>query len=126
MNQSKYTVSVVSDLYLAGLTEDGTEYHAEIFFVQAENEQGRRFRHALRGYLGAKRVTDEDGLVGFEDVRAEAFARASRLADRINRALEEGSSLDFAQWREIDPAYASPEYISQGIEAERALADQHN
>jgi hypothetical protein len=119
-----YTAYAASDLYDAGRSCDGHPFIAECFYVVIENEAGRRFRHEA-SFRGTERVVcDETGDPVFADLREEASAKAERLAARVNAALAAGVALDSDRWCEVDPAYGSAEYQSQGIEAQRAFADK--
>ena len=119
-----YTAYAASDLYSAGHSWDGHPFIAECFYVMVENAAGRRFRHQAT-FNGAERlVCEETGEPHFADLREEASAKAERLAARVNAALAAGLALDSGLWYEVDPAYGSDEYQSQGIEAQRAFADR--
>lgn len=119
-----YTAYATSDLYSAGHSCDGHPFIAECFYVMVENAAGRRFRHQVT-FNGAERlVCEETGEPHFADLREEASAKAERLAGRVNAALAAGLALDSGLWYEVDPAYGSDEYQSQGIEAQRAFADR--
>ena len=119
-----YTATVGSDLYQAGRTEDGQFYIAEVYFVEMENEAGRRFRH-IATFNGVEvSVCDYSGETYFLDCREEATAKADRLAARVNAALKAGKGVDMALWDQVDPAYGSDEFIAQGTEAKRAFADR--
>lgn len=119
-----YTATVISDLFDAGRTEDGTPFIAEIFYVVMENAAGRRFRHDAT-FSGVEVLVDEyEGGTYFADRREEATAKAERLAARVNAAIKTGRGVDLALWEEVDPAYGSDEYIGQGTEAKRAYADR--
>jgi hypothetical protein len=121
---STYTAYAASDLYNAGYSCDGHPFIAERFYVVIENEAGRRFRHEA-SFNGTERlVCEETGDPRFPDLREEASDKAERLALRVNAALAAGVALDGARWYEVDPAYGSDEYQSQGIEAQRAFADR--
>jgi hypothetical protein len=120
-----YTAYAASDLYNAGYSCDGHPFIAEQFYVLIENEAGRRFRHKAI-FNGTKcLVCEETGETCFSDLRKEASAKAERLATRVNAALTAGVALDRNLWDEVDPAYGSDEYQSQGIEAQRAFADRN-
>lgn len=119
-----WTAYAVSDLYSAGNSCDGHPFIAERFYVLIENARGARFRHQAT-FNGAERlVCEETGEPHFANLREEASAKAERLAVRVNAALIAGLALDSALWYEVDPAYGSDEYQSQGIEAQRAFAER--
>jgi hypothetical protein len=119
-----YTAYATSDLYNAGYSCDGQPFIAECFYVMVENAAGRRFRHQAT-FKGAERlVCEETGEPHFADLREEASAKVERLAGRVNAALAVGLALDSGLWYEVDPAYGSDEYQSQGVEAQRAFADR--
>ena len=122
--KATYTAYVASDLFNAGYSCDGHPFIAECFYVLVENEAGRRFRHAVT-FQGTERlVCEETGDACFPDLRAEASAKAERLAARVNAALEAGVALDSDRWEEVDPAYGSDEYVGQGTEAKRLFAEK--
>jgi hypothetical protein len=116
----KYDISVASDLYNAGRDDDGFPFIAELYYVVLQYEDGRIFRHNavfLGDELG---VDEEDGMTYHNDVRVEALAKAERLAERVRQA----GKVDFQHWEEIDPAYGSEAYVSQGTEAKRVIAER--
>jgi hypothetical protein len=102
--------AIVSDLYVAGRTEEGREYTAEVYFVMAEDEQGNRWTHYAH-FPGCEVGTDDEGLPFFSDVRDVAKARAGHLLDRI---LESGGAMNLSHWRDTSPAYGSAAYIAYG------------
>lgn len=106
------TFAVVSDLYLAGRTEDGLDYTAEVYFVQAEDAQGNRWNHRAR-FVGCKVHHDDEGFgyVHFEDIRDDAKAQADRLLARIHAAR---GAINLAHWDEARPAYGSAAYQDYG------------
>lgn len=120
-----YTAYVASDLYSAGHSCDGQPFIAECFYVLVENEAGRRFRHGANFRSTEAMICDETGDTCFLDLRQKASAGAERLAVRVNAALAAGLALDPSCWYEVDPAYGSDEYQSQGIEAQRAFDDRN-
>lgn len=115
--QPTYYAYMASDMVNFGQTCDGRPFIAETYFVVAENANGRRYRHAAR-FPGAERYL-VDGEPRFADLREPAIYAATLLAERVNAALTAGQKLDRQYWDEVDPAYGSAEYVSQGIEKQR-------
>lgn len=109
-------VNVHSDLYNAGLTEDGREYHAEMYYVIAEDDVGHRWAHKTGFYSAARHsFCDEDGDgVVFEDLREEMKKRVNDLCSRIAAHLASGGTLDLDHWNELPPAYGSQAYQTEG------------
>jgi hypothetical protein len=121
---TKYEAYVASDLYQAGVACDGHPFIAEQYYVLIENKAGRRFRH-VRTFNGANAyVCEYTGETGFEDLRETAIRRAQSLADRVNAAFDVDVGVDWTYWYEVDPVYGSDEYIAQGTEAQRAMAER--
>jgi len=119
-----YTAYAASDLYTAGNSCDGRPFIAEYFYVLIENAAGRRFRHVSK-WNGTQAVyCQETGDTHFPDLRDQATAKAERLAARVNAAFASGSGIDWTYWHEVDPAYGSDEYQSQGIELQRAFTER--
>jgi hypothetical protein len=117
-----FTAYAASDLYHAGYTEDGRSFVAEVYYVVMENDAGRRFRHEA-SFAGTEVLVDDEGICHFPDLREQASAKAERLAARVNAALSAGQGVDLDRWEEVDPAYGSDEYVSQGTEAKRAFEE---
>jgi hypothetical protein len=113
----KYDISVATDLYTAGNTEDGQPFIAELYYVVMQYEDGRKFQHQAI-FFGAEYSEDEDGF-GYADVRETALANAERLAERVRNG-----NINFRCWDEVDPAYGSDAYVAQGTEAKRVFAER--
>jgi hypothetical protein len=124
MTNATFTAFVASDLFNAGYSCDGHPFIAEQYYVVIENAAGRRFRHEKTFNGTEQLVCEETGDSCFPDMREEATAKAERLAARVNAAFAAGKDVDWTYWGEIDPAYGSDEFISQGTEAQRAFADK--
>lgn len=105
----KMTFGVASDLYLAGRTEDGHDFTAELYYVVAEDARGNRWRHETN-FPGADAQRDEDGFWHFGDVRETAQKRAERLLARVERV----GQINPAHWRDMRPAYGSAAYVQYG------------
>lgn len=119
-----YKAYAASDLYQAGFSCDGHPFIAEKYYVLIENAAGRRFRHE-KSFAGVEVLKcEETGETGFADIRETAKAIVEDLAAKVNAALAAGKPLTASCWFEVDPAYASDEYQSQGIEALRAFTDR--
>lgn len=121
---SKFQVSVVSDLFEAGRTEEGRPFIAERFSVQlVAVATGRRWAHKIL-ISGVEVEHGDEGEVYFLDVRADAAARMERLAASVRDRLASGGRLDADFWVEVDPVYGSSEYVAQGVEGQRAAAER--
>lgn len=121
---SKFQAGVVSDLFDAGRTNDGERFAAEVYYVVVENNAGRRWASYDRFYGARRVVDDEEGWVGFEDLREEASAAAEALAAATKKVLAAGGKLSYEDFHQIDPAYGSRAYIADGIEEIRAYEDR--
>ena len=119
-----YTAYVVSDLFNAGYSCDGHPFIADQYYVMIENAAGLRFRHTATFNGTEQVICEETGDACFPDLREEASAKAERLAARVNAAFAAGKDVDWTYWGEIDPAYGSDEFISQGTEAQRVFAEK--
>ena len=115
---TKLTFHITTDVYVAGIrSDDGMPYTAEVYCVQAEAADGRRWNHHAQ-FAGCKvGMCVETGETYFADVRQDAQARAQRLLDRI---LAAGGSIDLTHWSEGRPAYGSDAYCG----AEEALLER--
>jgi hypothetical protein len=119
-----FTAYAASDLFNAGYACDGHPFIAKCFYVLMEDAAGRRFRHNAT-FNGTKQVVcEETGDAYFPDLREEAFAKAERLSNRVNAALQSSNSIDFACWFEVDPAYGSDAYYYQGTELKRVFEEK--
>lgn len=105
MNIENWIVAVHTDLYHAGTTEDGEAYHAECYCVIAERKDGKRLAH-FRTFEGCVVHHSENGEIGFEDVRKEAFADACKLSMRV----EVYRVINLNYWHEVSPVYGSEYY----------------
>ena len=122
--KATYNAYVASDLYQAGISCDGHPFIAEKYYVLVENAAGRRFRHN-KSFAGVEVIQcEETGETGFKDLRNEVMATVEDLAAKVNATLASGKPLTAACWFEVDPAYGSDAYVSQGTEAQRHFADQ--
>jgi hypothetical protein len=103
-------VEVGSDLYLAGRTEDGLDYTAEVYIVVVEFADGTRWAHKT-SFRGCEvEVDNEDGYKFFKDVRDAAQAKANALCNRVTFAVDAGRTLDRACWVDYFPVYGSGAY----------------
>lgn len=104
------TIAVISDLFKAGVTEDGRDFEAERYYVMAEANDGRRWVYGLSFDSTRQEFDDEDGFPFFPDNREEAHAKAENIAVEFRRFLHAGGELDLDLWQETDPRYGSDEY----------------
>jgi hypothetical protein len=107
-------IDVGSELYSAGLTEDGDEYVALRYFVVAEYSDDSRMRH-LHNFKGTDVIEGFDPEHGdyfkfFSDVREQAIARAEKAATHIRKAVDGGLTLNFSHWVSMHSVYGSSAY----------------
>jgi len=102
MKKKSWTAAIHTDLYLAGITEDGEQYSAEVYYIVVEKEDGTRYAH-FKAFKGCSVENLEDGYIAFNDVRKQAYKDAERLLQRIQQAGE----IDLKYWNEIAPCYGS-------------------
>lgn len=119
-----FEVDVASDLYNAGYTEDGVPFIAETYYVTVTNLKGRRWA-SKNSWKSAETYSDEYGDTGFTNVREEALNSAEDLAKYVTELLAKGKKLNKNRWYEIQPAYGSEEYVSQGIEELRCYEEKN-
>jgi hypothetical protein len=118
---NKFEAVVVSDLYLAGRQEDGVPFHAELYYVQVEADDGRRWAHSTVMKGCRVEIDEEDGYSAFIDIREEVLPVLKRLAAKVNAHLAKGGKLDKGHWDERSPAYGSEAYINSGAELETIM-----
>lgn len=105
-------VIVGYDAEFADVTNPRGALYGQALYVVAESPDGRRWAHDHRFIASRGNALSE-------------LARAERLCERIAASYNGGAPLDGAYWVEIDPAYGSDAYVSQGVEAERAQQERH-
>lgn len=106
--------AVVSDVYLAGRTEDGEDYIAERYFVQAEDDAGYRWRYHVAWDGTEVEYDHESGMTYFPDVRERAKALAEAVARTA--ALRPFNPNSY-EWQESRPCYGSDAWIGSGQDA---------
>jgi hypothetical protein len=98
------TFEVNSDLYQAGVTEDGEPYLAEVYFIRATFRDGSRLEFNTR-YRGCEPEQMEE-FTYFKDIRTEAKARAESQLERIKK----DGAIYRSNWTETYPEYGSQAY----------------
>ena len=115
-------LGVVSDIYVAGRDECGTEIIGEAFFVSLQFPNGRRFAHSFSFKSYEKDYDAEEGMYFFRDVFEVAKGKAQALLDRM---IAVGAvDLDCGAWNETYPVYGSEAYSDEeaiGWEQERGV-----
>lgn len=96
------TTSIVTDLYSPGLSEDGTEYTAEVYSLVREFKDGTRSIFCESFFSAEK--WDHEGSWGYADVRKEAH-------DAAEARLEEVKDTDEG-WTESEPAYGTQAWLN--------------
>lgn len=115
MDGKLIAVDVCSDLYVAGRTDDGEEYTAEVYLVCAEFENGEVYAHVER-FKGCKVEqvdTEDDSFTAFIDIREEQKAKAERLALRVRQCVATGRKLDPQFWTFHRTVYGSRAYLQE-------------
>ncbi len=108
-NASNVSFEIASDLYVAGRTEDGQDYTAEVYFITATNARGDRWRHETT-FPGCAPENDEEGYTHFADIRAQAMEQVKALLAR----MEARGTINLQHWREDRPVYGSNAYVAYG------------
>lgn len=111
-------VGVCSDLYIAGRTEDGEDYTAEVYLVCVEFADGSVYAHKER-FKGCRVDTwadDYDCGTAFIDIREEQEAKATTLALRVRLCLARGGKLDPQFWTFHRTVYGSTAYLQEVAE----------
>jgi hypothetical protein len=111
-------VDVCSDLYVAGRTEDGEQYTAEVYLVCAEFADGSVYAHVER-FKGCKVEqvdTEDESFTAFVDIREEQKAKAEKLAARVNQCVATGRKLDPQFWTFHRTVYGSSAYLHEVAE----------
>ena len=99
--------TVTSFLKPFGKTEDGEDFVGEVFWIQAEKENGERLAH-FACFDGVEVVVDEEGINRFVDTRESAMAHAEHLLARIEAANPDFDSLyDSEYWGHVPARYGS-------------------
>lgn len=102
-------VIVHSDLYQAGITEDGEVYTAECYYLILEHIDGRRWAH-FKTFKGCQVHNDpETGFQFFEDIRKSSKYHCEQVAGLVRRK----KTVDLEYWSEIAPVYGSIAYQFQ-------------
>lgn len=98
----QYNVSYRSDIYEAGLSEDGSQITGYAHTVMVEASNGQRF------LLNTSTVHDTEVKGGHVYSRSdEALAAIDLRAKRIEKHLNAGGLLDPLYWEETYPDYCS-------------------
>jgi hypothetical protein len=108
-------VGVCSDLYIAGRTEDGEDYTAEVYLVCVEFADGTVYAHKER-FKGCKVeewADDYDYGTAFIDIREEQEEKANKLASRVRNCVATGRRLDPQFWTFHRTVYGSTAYLQE-------------
>lgn len=103
-------IASVSDMFKAGITEDGADYIGLVWYVLAELDNGQRFAHGHRFHSTKAEYCEEIGCMVFPDNSEQAETESEQLAERIRNHVAAGGKLDLGLWREVDPRYGSTAY----------------
>jgi len=100
-----WDVSIQSDLYEAGITEDGERFTAEYYYVVVQRKDGKRYAHKSSFY-GTKQEESPDGFYFFPDIREEAKKEATKLLNQVKRS----GIINLEYWFFMEPSYGSEYY----------------
>jgi hypothetical protein len=109
-------VRVESDLYVAGRTEDGQDYTAEVFLVCVEFADGTVYVHneRFKGCKVEKWEDDYDYGTAFIDIRDSQKDKANRLARQVRVVADvRGRKLDPQFWTFHRTVYGSTAYLQE-------------
>jgi hypothetical protein len=126
--QTQISFGIASESYHAGVSEDGTPFYGEAYFVVAEHADGRRWSHPSY-FKGVQVRRSEEGHPLFRDRRREARGLAENTLEIVREVFElsRGDMSFFARmgWTQQPCAYGSTCY-SWEDEAERMDQDERS
>ncbi len=112
---NKYQFDLLSELYRAGVDEDGWDHIAETYVVTATDQSGNRWRHR-DVFPGCQKTdhlvdADQDFPYYFEDTRDAARKAAAALIVE----LEAGQLTELlpSDWLSVLPTYGSARHDEQ-------------
>jgi hypothetical protein len=115
MDKKIVDIRIEGDLYKAGVTEDGQDFHAESYMVCVEFSDGEIYRHEQM-WLGCRteEVNEEDfyGTL-FHDIRQESEAAAQKLLARVTEHVGKGGTLNMDHWVFRRTSYGSSAYLDE-------------
>ena len=97
---------IASDLYTAGVWEDGHPYTANMYYILATDNDGNRWMHYMR-FPGCSVVHNEEGFPQFVDIREQALTRANQLLAAIEKAQ---GQINLQYWTQTTPMHGSLAY----------------
>lgn len=113
------------DIISLGKDEDGSEIEGTVYYIVAEDENGRRWAspESIPGTILDTIEHDDGPAVVIRDVRDEAYVKA--VMAQKNCEIVGASIVNDPEWpwSEIDPAYGSFAYQDQ--EAEIVARERH-
>ncbi len=113
INIKDWSVEVACDLYVAGITEDGWNHEAEMYFITVTSPTGKVLAHDKVWKTSEMEIHDEGGgFITFTDEREEMLKHAESLVEKI----KEHGEINCLNWRDHRPVYGSEQYIVSGAE----------
>lgn len=106
-------VAVFSDLFKAGVSEDGSDFISESFYVVVEYDDGTRLQHRHRFCGFRKECCEETNEPFLCDDRPFAKEQAEALAKSIRDHLNKGKTLNMEHWVYHRPVYGSDAYCAE-------------
>ena len=108
MNVAGLELYYGSDLHSFGYTVDGAEFIGEMFFIEAEDATGNRWRLNQR-FPGVKVEQGEEGPY-YTDIREQTRVKCDHVIEQIR----ERGWLNLERWSAARPAYGSEAYVAHG------------
>jgi hypothetical protein len=119
-----YHFEIASDLFVAGRTEDGEDYTAEVYYVTATAADGTRYRHGT-SFPGCSVESDSDEygypITCFMDIREFAIEEAQCLIDHIEQT---GGKIDLLRWWQMESVYGSDAYVRNDEEFDQLMRER--
>lgn len=114
-----FVISMASDLYVVGTSEDGAQITAEALYLVARDINGYQWRHnhTCATCTESWETDPDDGYQCFPSTLKEDQEAAVLLSAAIRRR----GNINLDHWTEIPPVYGAEAYRANWAENEAAL-----